>query len=103
MSAVPGVQKAAGLKAPPAKYKGWPGTRLGRWSLVFPSGPVALVVRFTGKPVRAVMIELSVHDPNTLRDSPGWLRNDLPAPKGSSYTTFALNTLRASKAPLARS
>src|SRR5271165_4941721 len=67
---IPGVQKAAGLKFPPAKYNGGPETRLGRCAVVFPSGPVPLVVRFTGKPVRAMKFVLSAHDPNTARAAP---------------------------------
>ena len=78
------MQKAAGLKVPPAKCKGWPGTKLGRCEVVFPSGPVPLVVRFTGNPVRAMKILLICQLPKTAFMKPGWERYLLPTPKGSS-------------------
>src|SRR5580704_899537 len=65
-----GKENAAGLiqcemlRLP--RYRGTPGTRLGRWSTLLPSGSSVLLrlrVTFTGKPARALSCVFTDHPP----------------------------------------
>src|SRR5580700_2172444 len=82
-----------------------PGTRLGRWLDVFPSGrspALRDIEMFTGSPVRALAMPANSQPPKRCERVP-WLRNCLPAPKGSSYTPFAVKLWRTSMLVLLRS
>src|SRR5215831_2685477 len=100
-----GAAKAYGLSHRSARwflgYKGWPGTILGRWLLLRPSGradALRLRVTFAGKPVRAVPIPLHCQPPRSeFTTGDALLSSRRPLPTGRIQIALVVKLWRISK------